>query len=199
MCAHARRLNSAHRDSSVTVNPKRLPGTLDDLRTDPQHMPVGRCGHQMRPPISRLRFRQLTKRNGTLEHPVALDQREVGCDVYCDESQTNGARFTFPASVDQGAGTELRTPPDALQKCMPGVVPLIATAGAELVSRGTPQETVVGDGRDRPDLAAVIRFPSAEAIRGFLDSHEYQARVAFRSEAFEDVRSVRSQLQPASR
>ena len=34
-----------------------------------------------------------------------------------------------------------------------------------------------------------MRFPSADAIRGFLESHEYRAHVVFRNEAFEDVRS----------
>lgn len=78
---------------------------------------------------------------------------------------------------------------DALRQYIAGVVPLIAAAGGEVVSRGTPQETVVGDNRNRPDLVAVMRFPSADAIRGFLESRDYRAHVAFRDEAFEDVRS----------
>jgi hypothetical protein len=44
----------------------------------------------MRPPISRLRFRQLTKHDGTQEHPVALDQRDVRCD------DDIGSRQDFP-------------------------------------------------------------------------------------------------------
>jgi len=78
---------------------------------------------------------------------------------------------------------------DALRQYVAGVVPLIAAAGGEVVSRGTPQETVVGDNRHRPDLVAVMRFPSAHAIRGFLESQAYRAHVAFRNDAFEDVRS----------
>ena len=78
---------------------------------------------------------------------------------------------------------------DALRQYVAGVVPLIAAAGGEVVSRGAPQETVVGDNGKRPDLVAVMRFPSADAIREFLDSREYRAHVAFRNEAFEDLRS----------
>jgi uncharacterized protein (DUF1330 family) len=34
-----------------------------------------------------------------------------------------------------------------------------------------------------------MRFPDAEAIRGFLDSHAYRANVTYRNEAFEDIQS----------
>ena len=78
---------------------------------------------------------------------------------------------------------------DALGQYVAGVVPLIAAAGGQVVSRGTPQETAVGDERNRPDLVAVMRFPSADAIRGFLESPEYRAHVVFRNGAFEDLRS----------
>jgi uncharacterized protein (DUF1330 family) len=78
---------------------------------------------------------------------------------------------------------------DALRQYVAGVVPLIVAAGGEVVSRGTPQETVVGDDRRRPDLIAVMRFPSADTIRGLLESHDYRAHVAFRNDAFEEVRS----------
>jgi len=62
-------------------------------------------------------------------------------------------------------------------------------AGGEVVSRGRPQETVVGDADARPDLVAVMRSPDAATIRGFLDSHAYRARETHRNEAFEDIRS----------
>jgi uncharacterized protein (DUF1330 family) len=77
----------------------------------------------------------------------------------------------------------------ALQQYAAGVMPLIAAAGGEVLSRGRPEETIVGDEGDRPDLVAVIRFPSAEAIRAFLGSGEYQGQVPFRNAAFADVRS----------
>ena len=77
----------------------------------------------------------------------------------------------------------------ALGRYVAGVLPLIAAAGGEVVSRGRPLETVVGDSGARPDLVAVMRFPSAEAIRTFLDSHPYRATETFRNEAFEDIRS----------
>lgn len=78
---------------------------------------------------------------------------------------------------------------EALRHYVSGVVPLIAAAGGELVSRARPLETVVGDRLDRPDLVAVMRFPGADAIRTFLDSEAYRAHVGFRDQAFEDVRS----------
>jgi uncharacterized protein (DUF1330 family) len=77
----------------------------------------------------------------------------------------------------------------ALQQYVTGVVPLIAAARGEVVSRGRPLETVVGAPGKRPDLVAVMRFPNAEAIRGFLESQAYQAYVRFRNEAFEELRS----------
>jgi uncharacterized protein (DUF1330 family) len=78
---------------------------------------------------------------------------------------------------------------EALRQYVTGVVPLIQAAGGEVVSRGRPQETVVGDAGTRPDLVAVMRFPNAETIRGFLDSHAYRAHVTYRNDAFEDIRS----------
>jgi len=78
---------------------------------------------------------------------------------------------------------------DALRQYVAGVVPLITAAGGEVVSRGRPLDTVVGDRSGQPDLIAVMRFPDAEAIREFLNSHAYRAHVSFRNEAFEDVRS----------
>jgi uncharacterized protein (DUF1330 family) len=78
---------------------------------------------------------------------------------------------------------------DALRQYVAGVVPLITAAGGEVVSRGRPHDTVVGDPSGQPDLVAIMRFPDAEAIRGLLKSHAYRAHVRFRNEAFEDVRS----------
>ena len=48
---------------------------------------------------------------------------------------------------------------EALQQYVAGVVPLIAAAGGELVSRGRPQETVVGDAGKRPDPSRCDAFP----------------------------------------
>ena len=78
---------------------------------------------------------------------------------------------------------------EALRRYVAGVVPLISAAGGEVVSRGRPQDTVVGDDDGQPDLVAVIRFPDAGAIRGFLESHAYRAHESFRNDAFEDIRS----------
>ena len=78
---------------------------------------------------------------------------------------------------------------EARRQYVAGVMPLIAAAGGEVVSRGRPQETVVGDAADQPDLVAVMRFPRPEAVRSFLESEAYRAQVGFRNRAFEDVRS----------
>src|SRR6185295_12848938 len=58
----------------------------------------------------------------------------------------------------------------ALERYGEAVIPLISAAGGEVVGRGNPQETVVGDDRGRPDLIALIRFPNADTIRQFLAS-----------------------------
>jgi uncharacterized protein (DUF1330 family) len=77
----------------------------------------------------------------------------------------------------------------ALERYAEGVVPLIGAAGGEVVGRGIPQETVVGDDGGRPDLVALIRFPDADAIRQFLGSAAYRAQVRHRDEAFAELRS----------
>jgi uncharacterized protein (DUF1330 family) len=78
---------------------------------------------------------------------------------------------------------------DALQQYAEGVVPVIMAQGGQVVSRGIPQETVVGGDEGRPDLVAVIRFPTAEAIRRFLSSPEYRANLPHSDRAFAEVRS----------
>jgi hypothetical protein len=50
-----------------------LPRTIDDLWTDPQHMPVRRRCHEMSLPVSGLCLRQLAEYDGTQEHAVAFD------------------------------------------------------------------------------------------------------------------------------
>jgi uncharacterized protein (DUF1330 family) len=88
---------------------------------------------------------------------------------------------------------------EALRQYVTGVIPLIRAAGGEVISRGRPLETVVGDAGALPDLVAVMRFPDAAMIRGFLDSHAYRAHVTYRNEAFEDIRSyIADELMPAS-
>jgi uncharacterized protein (DUF1330 family) len=77
----------------------------------------------------------------------------------------------------------------ALERYAAGALRLIAAAGGEVISRGSPEETVVGRDDERPDLIAVIRFPDRRSIRRFLASAEYQDLEKDRSEAFEDIRS----------
>jgi uncharacterized protein (DUF1330 family) len=77
----------------------------------------------------------------------------------------------------------------ALERYAAGVIPLIAAADGAVITRGRLEETVVGDRDGQPDLIAVMRFPSADAIRRFIDSAEYRACVGDRNQAFEDVRS----------
>jgi hypothetical protein len=59
---------------------ERLPRTIGNLRTDPQEMPAGRRRHEVSPPISGFRFRQLIEHNRTEEHTIALDQGQVRRD-----------------------------------------------------------------------------------------------------------------------
>ena len=78
----------------------------------------------------------------------------------------------------------------ALERYGEAVIPLISAAGGEVVGRGNPQETVVGDDdRGRPDLIALIRFPNADTIRQFLASAEYLAQMRHRDEAFVELHS----------
>lgn len=78
---------------------------------------------------------------------------------------------------------------DALQRYADGVIPLINAAGGEVISRGAPQQTLVGSDEGRPDLVAVIRFPSADAVHRFLSSPEYRAHEPHRDRAFSEIRS----------
>ena len=78
---------------------------------------------------------------------------------------------------------------DALERYAAGVIPVIAAQGGEVVSRGIPQETVVGGDEGRPDLVAVIRFPTARAIRRFLMSPEYRVNMPHSERAFSEVHS----------
>jgi len=79
----------------------------------------------------------------------------------------------------------------ALERYAAGVIPLIAAAGGQVIVRGMPRETVVGDNDhgDPPDLVALMRFPSSDAIRTFLESREYLSHRAFRDAAFDELRS----------
>ena len=77
----------------------------------------------------------------------------------------------------------------ALDRYGEAVIPLISAAGGEVVGRGSPQETVVGDDSGRPDLVVLIRFPNAGTIRQFFESAEYRAQVRHRDEAFVELHS----------
>jgi uncharacterized protein (DUF1330 family) len=90
--------------------------------------------------------------------------------------------------------TIARVRPDggaALERYAAGVIPLIAAAGGEVIARGMPRETVVGDGDHghRPDLVALMRFQDPDAIRRFLESSEYRSHRASRDAAFEELHS----------
>jgi|SRR5579864_1586671 len=78
---------------------------------------------------------------------------------------------------------------DALEQYAAGTIPLITAAGGEVITRASPIEAVVGGPQNRPDLVAVIRFPSADAVREFLTSGAYRANVAYRNRAFVEVHS----------
>ncbi len=78
---------------------------------------------------------------------------------------------------------------DALEKYATGTIALIHAAGGEVISRLRLLDTVVGDGNRRPDLVAVMRFSSTDAIRVFLNSEEYRRQVPLRDIAFSEVHS----------
>jgi uncharacterized protein (DUF1330 family) len=54
---------------------------------------------------------------------------------------------------------------------VPGVVPLLAKHGGELVVGGFDAEAVEGE---PPNSTIVIRFPDEDAARAFLDDPEYR-------------------------
>lgn len=78
---------------------------------------------------------------------------------------------------------------DALEQYATGTIPLIHAASGEVILRLRLSDTVVGDGNSRPDLVAVMRFSSTDAIRGFLNSEEYRRKVPLRDIAFSEVHS----------
>lgn len=78
---------------------------------------------------------------------------------------------------------------DALSRYAAGVMPLIQSAGGHVICRMQPTETVVGRDADRPDLVAVMRFESPDAIRSFLDSNGYRQQVPHRARAFREIHS----------
>ena len=62
---------------SSRLTRERLACTIDNLRTNTQHMPVGGRGREMRASIRGLGLRELAERGGTPENPLALDDCEV--------------------------------------------------------------------------------------------------------------------------
>ena len=75
----------------------------------------------------------------------------------------------------------------ALEQYAEIVIPLIQAAGGEVLSRSVFREGLVGEGF--PQFVATIRFPDADRARGMIHSNEYQYAVAYRNDAFLDVRT----------
>lgn len=78
---------------------------------------------------------------------------------------------------------------DDLEQYAAGTIPLIAAAGGTVICRLRPTETVVGKVDVRPDLVAVIRFDSPDAIRELLGSAAYRRQAAHRNRAFAEIHS----------
>ncbi|MEL7088958.1 MAG: DUF1330 domain-containing protein, partial [Planctomycetota bacterium] len=74
-----------------------------------------------------------------------------------------------------------------LERYADGVIPLIHRFGGEIVVRMITEKSVVGDDTQRPDLVAVMRFPSPAVIRDFLGSDDYQRHVPHRERAFDTL------------
>jgi len=75
----------------------------------------------------------------------------------------------------------------ALEKYAEIVIPLIDAAGGEVLSRSIFLEGLVGEGF--PQFVATIRFPDADRARGLIRSDAYQGAVAYRNDAFLEVRT----------
>jgi len=78
---------------------------------------------------------------------------------------------------------------DALEQYATGTIPLLHAAGGKVISRLRLSDTVVGDSNSRPDLVAVMRFSSTDAIRVFLNGEGYRHQVPLRDIAFSEVHS----------
>jgi uncharacterized protein (DUF1330 family) len=76
-----------------------------------------------------------------------------------------------------------------LEQYAAATIPLIEAAGGTVLCRLRPTETVVGEDGGRPDLVAVIRFDSPDAVRAFLGSAAYRRQVAHRNRAFAEIHS----------
>ena len=78
---------------------------------------------------------------------------------------------------------------DALEQYVAGTIPLIQAAGGKMICRLQIADTVVGDNNARPDLIAVMKFDSKNAILSFLNSAEYRHQVPHRDRAFARIHS----------
>lgn len=78
---------------------------------------------------------------------------------------------------------------EALARYAQGVFPLLEAAGGKVAERLRPTEVAVGEDVRPPDLVAVLRFDSADAVRAFLDSAAYRRLERHRDRAFSQVRS----------
>ena len=80
---------------------------------------------------------------------------------------------------------------EALQKYASSVLPMLLAAGGQMLFRGGPMETLVGN--NPPDLFFAMRFESAEIIRRLLTSEEYVRLVPYRNRAFSQITTVIAQ------
>lgn len=70
------------------------------------------------------------------------------------------------------------------------VMPLLAAAGARLVTTATPRVTVIGPADETWDEMIVVEYPSTAAFFQMVTSPEYQAIQHLRSEGLADSRLV---------
>ena len=77
--------------------------------------------------------------------------------------------------------TQTVTDPDSYMNAyIPGVMPFLQKYSVEVLAAEFAAESVQGD---PPDSVIVLRFPSKEAIREFLDDPDYQPVKAIRMAA----------------
>ncbi len=82
---------------------------------------------------------------------------------------------------------------EAFMRYSAGVTPLIGAIGGESVWQGRQAAMVIGPQDKDWHLVALVRYPSARAFAGMVQSDEYQAISFHRSAALEDSRLIAMQ------
>lgn len=82
-----------------------------------------------------------------------------------------------------------------LEQYAQAVIPLLKAAGVKIRGRYKGVETLVGE--RRPDLVAVMDFPSVDAIKQFFSSDAYQVALVHRHQAFHTLQTFIAEALPS--